>query len=386
VEASNTFWSRDQAAALGELLLGHTQQIGVIYYDDALRITAWNEGAHFMTGWTADDVLGQPTAIMFVPEDRSNRLDVHEANTARVVGVAEDERWHLRKDGSRFWSSGVSLPLRSVAGKPAGFVKIFRDLTHIRTRLKHLENLVQEFEVHRRDKNVFIGTIAHEMRNPLSPLKTAVELLKRSPDSHPHHLQTIRIVDRQIGFLDRLIEDLVDLTRVQTGKLNVVYEVAVLQEVLYEAIHGCEDVAKAKGITIHEVMPPVPIQVEVDPRRLQQVMLNLFNNAIKYTHAGGNIWLTATVDQTHFLCYVKDDGQGIGPELLPQIFDMFTQADSCHGGRGDGLGIGLAIVHEIVALHQGNVEVRSEGDGRGSEFTVRIPRRRPNGPQAEPLS
>jgi PAS domain S-box-containing protein len=386
VEANNTFWREDQAAALGELLLGHAQQIGVIYFDAELRITAWSEGAHSITGWTAGEALGQPTAMMFVPEDRANLLDVHEANTVRIVGVAEDERWHVRKDGSRFWSSGVSLPVPGTNGQPTGFVKIFRDLTHVRTRLKHLENLVQESDLHKLEKNVFIGTIAHEMRNPLSPLKTAAELLKSLPHGHPLHLQTIRIVDRQIGFLDRLIEDLVDLTRVQTGKLNVVYEVAVLQELLYEAIHGCEDAAKAKGITIHEVMPPVPIQVEVDPRRLQQVMLNLFNNAIKYTHAGGNIWLTATVDQTHFLCYVKDDGQGIGPELLPQIFDMFTQADSCHGGRGDGLGIGLAIVHEIVALHQGNVEVRSEGDGRGSEFTVRIPRRRPNGPQAEPLS
>lgn len=384
MEASNTAWSKDQATALGELLLCQAQQIGVIFYDADLRITGWGEGARAITGWTPDEVLGQPTAMTFVPEDRENKLDVHEANTARVVGVAEDERWHLRKDGSRFWSSGVSLPLSGTNGQ-GGFVKVFRDLTHIRTRLKHLENLVQESDVQRQKKNVFIGTIAHEMRNPLSPLKTAVDLLKRSPDANPHRAQTIRIVDRQIGFLDRLVEDLVDLTRVQTGKLNVEYEFAVLQEFLYEAIHSCKDAADAKGITIHEVMPPVPIQVEVDPRRIQQVMLNLLHNAIKYTHAGGNIWLTATVDQTHFLCYVKDDGQGISAELLPQIFDMFTQADNHHAGRGDGLGIGLAVVREIVELHQGNVEVRSEGAGRGSEFTIRIPRRRPHGAEAEPL-
>jgi len=383
--ATGTFWSQEQAGELGELLLHGTQQIGIVFYDDALLMTGWNEGAHVMTGWTAVEVIGQPSAMLFVPEDREARLDLHEANTARVVGVAEDKRWHIRKDGSRFWSSGVSLPFRNSAGETHGFVKIFRDLTHVRTRLKHLENFAQECDVRKHQKNVFIGTIAHEMRNPLSPLKTAAELLRRGPKGDARHRHIAGIIDRQIGFLDRLVEDLVDLTRVEIGKLNITYETFVLQELLYETLHNCREAAQAKGIHVHEVMPPVPIQVEGDARRLQQVMLNLLNNAIKYTHSGGNVWLTATIDQTHFLCYVKDDGQGISPELLPTIFDIFTQADGHQPDRRDGLGIGLALVREIVALHKGNVEVRSEGVGRGSEFTVRVPRRRPHGSAPEPL-
>lgn len=370
-------WNAEQAAAFARLLLGGTNQYGVLFYDSALRVTGWSEGAHVITGWRADEMLGQPFATLFVPEDRAHRLDEHEANTVRVVGVAEDERWHERKDGSRFWSSGVSMGLEADDGKDTRFVKIFRDVTHLRTRMKYLENVQQECSVRQHENNVFIGTIAHEMRNPLSPLKTALELIKRQPGPNPRHGQTIRIMDRQVGFLERLIEDLVDLTRVQTGKMSMAYETAILQELLFEAMHACSAAAESKGTTIRPVMPPVPIAVDVDPRRLLQVIVNLLNNAIKYTPAGGNVWLSATVDQTHFVCYVRDDGFGIGPALLPRIFDMFTQADGSHAERGAGLGIGLSVVKEIVTQHCGTIEVRSEGEGRGSEFTVRMPLRHP---------
>jgi PAS domain S-box-containing protein len=386
VDDMASYWNAEQADAFTRLLLGKTQQFGVIFYDAGLRITGWNQGAHCVTGWTASEVLGQSTALLFVPEDRDNRLHEHEANTVRVLGVGEDERWHMRKDGSRFWSSGVSIALTGDDGKPTAFVKIFRDATHLRSRMKYLENVQHEASVRQHEKNVFIGTIAHEMRNPLAPLKTATELLRRQLGSDQRCVHPLKIMDRQIGFLDRLIEDLLDLTRVQIGKMSIGHETVVLQDLLFEALHGCSSAAEAKGLTVHPLMPPVPLQIEVDARRVLQVLQNLLNNAIKYTHAGGNIWLTASFDQTHFICYVKDDGQGINPELLPRIFDMFTQADNGHAARGDGLGIGLSVVKEIVSLHQGTIEVRSEGVNRGSEFTVRMPQWRPRGSEPEPLT
>jgi PAS domain S-box-containing protein len=372
------FPTDEQANAFTQVILRETQQLGVLFYDEDLSITGWNNGAQFITGWTASEVIGQPTAILFVPEDRQKQLDIHEANLARIVGASEDERWHLRKDNTRYWSSGISLPIKKIGGELCGFIKVFRDATHLRTRIQYLENLVQDGDVQKSEKNVFIGTIAHEMRNPLSPLKIAVELMKRSPDDNARHLHLIGIIDRQISFLDRLVEDLVDLTRVQSGKLSIIYECVVLQECLFEALESCREAAAVKGLVIRDVMPPVPIYVDVDSRRFQQIMLNLLKNAIKYTPAGGNIWLTATVDQTHFLCYVKDDGQGIGDGLLPKIFDVFTQANNPSSSRSDGLGIGLAVVKEIVSLHQGNIEVKSDGDGKGSEFIVRLPLRRPS--------
>lgn len=384
-QGPNSHWSAEQAAAFTELMLRETRQYGIVFYEHDYRISGWNEGAASLTGWSAEEVLGQPTAMLFVPEDRERKLDEHEANTARIVGVAEDERWHMRKDGSRLWSSGVSILMPPRADGLPRFVKIFRDATHLRARMKYLENVLQDCSVQENEKNVFIGTIAHEMRNPLAPLKTGLELMKRMPGGDPRHAQPLKIMERQIGFLERLVEDLVDLTRVQTGKMSIAYERVRLQDCLFEAIDSCRTAAQAKRQTLVPVLPPLPIEVEVDARRLLQVFLNLLGNAVKYTPEGGTVWVTATADQTHFVCNIKDNGQGISPELLPRIFDVFTQAHDPGAGRGAGLGIGLAVVREIVSLHQGTVEVRSEGPGRGSEFLVRIPLRRPHGSEPEPL-
>jgi len=380
---ATSHWTADQAEAFVRLMLGNNRQYGVVFYDAGLRITGWNGAAHAITGWTAAETLGQPLAMLYVPEDRALKLDEHEGNSTRLTGIMEDERWHLRKDGLRYWSSGVSLAMPGKHGEDAGFVKLFRDVTHLRVRMRYLENIQQQLNARQNEQNMFIGTVAHEMRNPLSPLKTALELLKRQLGDEPRHAQPLAIMGRQLGLLERLVEDLVDETRVQCGKMSIAYARVVLQELLFEALDGCRTAAESRGVAIHQLMPPVPIEVEADPRRLLQVVVNLLNNAIKYTHAGGNLWLSATVDQTHFVIKVRDDGQGIAPELLPRIFDMFTQADPGHAERGAGLGIGLSVAKEIVSLHQGTIEVRSEGSGKGSEFKVRIPRWREHGTASE---
>lgn len=385
MEASNGQWSEEQAVELAQLLLRDSRQHGVFYYDFTSHITGWSEGAHFITGWTASEVLGQPTAIFWTPEDNKHQLPEHEIDAIQIVGIAENERWHMRKDGSQFWCSGVGLALRDPTGRHTGYVKIFRDSTNLRARVKYLENVAQECDVRMKDKDVFTGMVAHEMRNPLSPLKTSVELLKRLPADRDRQAGPISVISRQVVFLEKLIEDLIDVTRVQTGKMSISYKRVILQEVLYEALYHCGEAAEAKGLKVHHVMPPVAIHVDVDPQRLLQVILNLLNNAIKYTSNGGGIWLIATVDQTHFLCSIKDNGQGISPDLLPKIFDILTQASNPDAGRGAGLGLGLAVVKEIVSQHQGNVEVRSDGPNKGSEFIIRIPVRRPHGSDPEPF-
>ncbi|MBQ5941671.1 PAS domain-containing sensor histidine kinase [Massilia sp. AB1] len=371
-------WTQRDADAFSELMLVKTRQYGVMFYDTELRITGWNQGAAFITGWTADEVIGKTTAILFVPEDRERKLDEHEAQTAALVGVGEDERWHLRRDGSCFWASGVSVPLhRDENGRVTGFVKIFRDATHLRARTRYLENELKENVSRQAERDVFIGTIAHEMRNPLSPLRSAQQLLQMFSGDAERSRQPLAVIDRQLGFLEKLIEDLVDLTRVQSGKMSIAYEKTHLQVLLSEAIESCRGLAHAQQISFHLSFPAVPIEIEVDSRRINQIFVNLINNAIKYNHPGGDVWLTATADQTHFVCYLKDNGKGIPAEIQPRIFDVFTQAEGTDAQRGAGLGIGLAVVRELVSLHQGTVEVRSEGVGKGSEFIVRIPLRRP---------
>jgi two-component system CheB/CheR fusion protein len=214
-------------------------------------------------------------------------------------------------------------------------------------------------------------------------LKTAVQLMRMQATNPAQLARPLQVMERQLGVLERLVEDLVDITRVNAGKMSIAYERVEYQAMLHEAVDSCVSAAQFKGIVIHRGFPSVPIEVEVDTRRMHQVIVNLLNNAIKFTPHGGHVWVTATVDQTHFICYIKDSGKGIERDLLPKIFDVFTQAESGRADRGAGLGIGLAVVKEIVSLHQGTVEVRSEGPGKGSEFTIRVPLRKPEAEQGQ---
>ncbi len=376
-------WQTSDGDALVDLLLRRSENHGVVFIDPDGRIRGWSHGACALTGFTDAETVGQSSAMLFTPEDRARGLDRHELDTARAVGTAEDERWHLRRDGSRFWSSGITMPLRSATDEVTGFVKIFRDGTHLRARMKYLENVLQEDRETRAQQDLFLGTLAHELRNPLMPLKTAVHLIRTQSGSDSRLEPSLRLMDRQLVFLERLVEDLVDLARVHAGKMRVVYQRVELQRVLNDALEACRGKAAEGGVQLQAVLPPVPLAVEVDPERLNQVVVNLLTNALKFTPAGGQVWLTATADRTHFLVFVRDTGLGIGPDLLPRIFDMFTQAPGADSHRGAGLGIGLALVKEVVSLHQGTVEVRSGGEGKGSEFIVRMPLARPQGSEPE---
>lgn len=375
-------WERSDAEALLTLMMQQLQHFAVVFTDVQGQISGWSEGAHFITGFSADDIIGKHIAMLFTPEDVDRKLDVHEMNSAQLLGAAEDERWHMRKDGSRFWASGVMLPLRR-DGVLQGFVKLFRDATHLRSRMKSLENEVQQFTKERAERNMFLATTAHELRNPLQAMKVAKRLLSQPCDDDRRD-HAVKILDRQLVFAERMVEDLVDMTRVSEGKMSLLYEKCELQSLLLDAIEVSRDAAKAKSISLLPVFPLMPIEVEVDPARTQQVIVNLLNNALKFTPMGGHVSVQANVDQTHFMVLVKDNGIGISAELQPKIFDMFTQAERAGTRRGDGLGIGLALVKEIVTLHQGTSEVRSEGVGKGSEFVVRMPLRRPRGSEPEP--
>jgi two-component system CheB/CheR fusion protein len=201
----------------------------------------------------------------------------------------------------------------------------------------------------------------------------------------PYVSEAVAIVRRQIDLLNRLVEDLIDQARVRAGKLRLEYTQMPLQHMLRDAIAAVAPQAKANGITLRASCPEVALPVEVDEGRLHQVLVNLIGNAIKYTPAGGDVWVTGTADQTHFLVKVRDNGQGIDAELLPKVFDAFTQADDASTARGSGLGLGLALAKQLVTLHQGTIEARSDGPDKGSEFIVRIPLRRPQGETREPL-
>lgn len=371
--------SHDDERALTRMLLVETRTYGVVFLEPAGRIRGWNAGAEFISGFSAADAIGQSASMLFTPEDRERGLDAQELRIAREVGHSEDERWHLRKDGSRVWTSGATTQLRDDAGKITGFVKIFRDATHVRSRLEYVENVLRECTAQQDRSAWFLGSVAHELRNPLSPLKGSLSILKTHAAGMEALQPPLEVMDRQLATLERLVEDLVDMTRVRSGKLSLTYSRVVVQQLVAEVVDSSAAAAHAQGVTLEAVLPSVPLEVEVDAGRLLQVVVNLVNNAIKFTPAGGAIWVSVTADPTHFFILVKDTGKGIGPELMPRVFDAFTQVDDADTHRGAGVGIGLAVVKEIAALHMGTVEVRSEGEGKGSEFIVRIPLRKDHG-------
>jgi two-component system CheB/CheR fusion protein len=374
-------WHIDDATDLSNMLMAGMQQYGVLYIGLDGNVRGWSEGAHAISGFSAADVLGKPAAILFTPEDVARQLHTHELNSAALLGAVEDERWHMRRDGSRFWASGVTMRL-GAAGRHSGYAKLFRDATHLRLRMDALDNEARQMREQRANKDVFLATIAHELRNPLQPMTVATRLLA-APYDQERHEQAVKTLQRQLGFMERLVEDLIDMTRVGQGMLRLEYRAIELQALLRQAADSCNEAAAMKKVALSCVLPEVPIQVEVDPARMTQVVVNLLNNAIKFTPAGGHVTMLGNVDHSHFIVKVQDTGIGIAPHIQPLIFEMFTQAEPFDTQRGDGLGIGLALVRQIVSLHRGTVEVRSEGVGKGSEFFVRIPVAKPL-PTSEP--
>lgn len=383
-------WNETEARALVRALLD-SGEFGVILLAPDGVVRRWSLGACKILGYGESEIVGRPFDTIFTEEDLARGAHLQELRAAREVGISQDERWHVRKDGARVWATGATLPWRAEPDgsqvrlaprgegpiDPDGFVKIVRDATHLRVRIGYLENEVREAMARHAQTALFIGTTAHELRNPLAPLKGSHYLLKSMSAGLPQMQHPLEVIERQIASLERLVEDLVDLTRANAGTLSLAYERVALQDVVAEAQEVCGVAAAAKAIDLQLIVPDTPVHAEVDRDRLRQVFVNLFTNAIKFSNPGGKVWVTLTVEDSHFLLMVRDHGRGIGPELLPRVFDAFTRASAADSRRGAGMGLGLVVVKEIVNAHLGTVEVRSDGEGLGSEFMVRMPLKRP---------
>ncbi|MEW6704862.1 MAG: PAS domain-containing sensor histidine kinase [Pseudomonadota bacterium] len=361
----------------GRLLALWPQQeraYAVLCLDPAGTIVGVSAGTPLVLGWQPQELLGRPAALVFTDEDLQRRLDAHERDVASSVGHAEDDRWHQRKDGTRIWMSGVMTAIREPDGRCIGYVKVLRDRTDLRAQIETLEHRVSALRGALERKDAQFTTLAHELANPLSPLLQACHLLSRADEQQRPRL--LEVIGRQLESLRRLIGDL----RSAVGRDGAPPELAiqrfVLQELLLQVTQACMGEAVARQQQLELLAAEVPIWIDADPARLHQVVLNLVGNAIKYTPAGGRVWIKATVEADDAVIRVEDTGVGIAPEMLPRIFDLFTQdPDSRHLSRG-GLGVGLAVVKNLVDLHGGTVEVRSDGRGKGSHFAVRLPLRR----------
>jgi PAS domain S-box-containing protein len=271
-----------------------------------------------------------------------------------------------RPNGQRLTALAHASPIHNEAGVLIGAVNVLVDITE----RKRAEIALKEAD---RAKNEFLATLAHELRNPLAPIRAAVKILQLQSKPSQISQSALDVIERQTRQMTRLIDDLLDIARITSNKLELRRERIELREVLDAAVETSRPLIEQLGHKLIVKAPPAPIQIDGDMVRLAQVISNLLNNAAKYTERGGRIWLTAARKENYVVIKVRDTGIGIPAEVLPQIFEMFTQVDRSTNGAAGGLGIGLTLVKRLVEMHGGTISAQSPGLGKGSEFVVRVP-------------
>jgi len=464
------------------------QDYAIFMVDADGIVTNWNVGAQHILGYTEAEIVGKDGAKFFTLEDRVKGVPAKELTTAATLGRAEDERWHVRRNGSRFWASGIVTPVRDPTGRLIGFSKVMRDMTE-RNKLTqerdrffalsldmlcivhldgsfqrvnpafqqvlgfseeellamnisqllhpddvsktlseyerlstgepvtHMENRLrtkdetykwvawsyfpvpedglafgvgrdmtelrqihevlrlraQELEDANRVKDEFLATMSHELRTPLTSILGWARLLQSNQLSDKEKERAVQVIQRNAEAQSKLIEDLLDVSRIITGKLKIEFQPVSFASITEGVINSLAPAIDAKQVKLETEIDPAAGPILGDPARLQQIVTNLLSNAIKFTPNGGNIYVCLERRDSHVHLEVRDTGVGIAAEHLPHIFERFRQVDSSNVRAHGGLGLGLAIVDYLARQQGGAVGASSEGLGKGATFTVEFP-------------
>ena len=354
------------------LVMENVKEYAVFMLDPERRVVDWNLGAEHVLGYD-DEILGQPFAVFFPPDDRRDGVPEKELRRAAEVGQASDDRWHVRKDGTYFWALGITTAMRDEHGTLKGFTKVLRDSTERKRFEEQLQERNQALEEADRRKDEFLAMLAHELRNPLAPVLNGLHIIEREGRDNPTIQQTVSMMDRQLRRLVRLVDDLLDVSRITKGKFQLRRKREQLATLITHAVETVRPFLDSRRHQLSVTLPPEAIWLDVDSARIEQVLANLLSNVAKYTEPGGRIWLTVEQEGDRVIIRVKDTGVGIRPDMLNRIFDLFVQADRTIDRALGGLGIGLTLVRKLVEMHGGTVEAFSEGIGKGSDFVVRLP-------------
>ena len=480
------------------LILDNTKDYAFVGTDPDGRITEWEGGANAITGWHLEEAVGMPVAILFTPEDQAAGIPTAELNRARESGRAEDKRWHIRKNGTRFFADGVMIPLRDHSERLCGYAKIFRDATaeqqvaeanaKFRTFFEQgsyfagvmsldgtlieanrlcldacgfvredvigkkfwdcgwwnrstalmemiriateeaaagrqfrretpyfiadgsvrfvdlvlvpvtdnegkvlfiaptgtdvtdrkrieddLRRLAADLSEANRRKTEFLATLAHELRNPLAPIRNGLAVIRLAAHDAAAVSRTRAMMERQVGQMVLLINDLLDIARISSGKVDLRKKRVTLKSVISTAVETSSPLIEQGRHELKIQLFDESFQLDVDPTRIAQVISNLLNNAAKYTPTGGRIELTTLRQAGEVVISIVDNGVGIPAESLPHVFKMFNQVGRNMDHAQGGLGIGLTLVRRLVELHGGTVTATSPGAGKGSTFVIRLP-------------
>jgi PAS domain S-box-containing protein len=354
---------------LFRLLVDSVRDYAIFMLDPSGHVASWNRGAERIKGYVAEEIIGHHFSVFYVDDEvRAGKCE-HELEIAAQVGRFEDEGWRVRKDGSRFWANVVITAMRDSHNALVAFAKVTRDLTE-RKRNEDARAAWLAAEEANQVKDQFLAVLGHELRNPLAPIVTALQLVKLRDDGEAS--REYNIIARQVEQLVHLVDDLLDVSRITSGRVTLDKTRVDVRDVVARAIEATAPVFADKRHRLVVEAPQQPLFVDADHTRLTQVFTNLLANAAKYTEPGGHIVAALRCANDQVEVEIRDDGVGITADLLSSVFDVFVQAQQSPD-RAGGLGLGLAIVRSLVALHGGSVEARSAGAGRGSSFVVRLP-------------
>jgi PAS domain S-box-containing protein len=361
------------------LMIEGVKDYAIFMIDPRGYIESWNMGAEKIKGYKADEIIGKHFSIFYPEEEIQRDKPGYELKVAAEVGRFEDEGWRIRKDGSRFWANVLITALRDKEGTLRGFGKVTRDLTDRKQaeeeRLKLAREQVAraEAEAANRTKDEFLATVSHELRTPLNAIVGWGRMIRNTKMDEKGLAHALDIIERNAKLQAQLIDDLLDVSRIISGKLRLTVMPVELPPVIEAALDVIRPAAEAKNIRLQVMLDANAGLVSGDPDRLQQVIWNLLSNAVKFTQKGGRVQVTLEQLDSHVLITVSDTGKGIGAEFLPYVFDRFRQADSSITRLHGGLGLGLAIVRQLVDLHGGSVQAQSPGEGQGATFSLQLP-------------
>ena len=345
-------------------LVDSVQDYAIFLLTPSGVIATWNVGAQRIKGYTGSEAIGKHFSMFYTTEALDVGWPDEELRRAARDGKLEDEGWRLRKDGSRFWANVIITALRSDNGHLLGYAKVTRDLTQ---RL-HVERLEAEGQ----RISEFIAILSHELRNPLTPIQMATALLAQM-SLPPRGDWCVEVIDRQVAHLRRLVDDLLDVSRISTGKLQIEKTELDFVKLVQDAVESVRLAVETDARRLTIEAPESRLLLSGDAIRLTQVVTNLLNNAAKFTPGAGHVHVAVEGGADNVRLKVSDTGVGMSESLQSRAFDPFVQGAPPPGHPNSGLGIGLALVKSIVTMHGGSVNACSAGTGKGTTVTVTLP-------------
>jgi signal transduction histidine kinase len=367
-DESPEVWGFETSEALQMRLVLQAANAGTWEWNLVKSEVLWSQTLHALAGLPYDNGPKSPDLWINLihPDDRQTTLQQFEVAIQRGQSDFNHEYRIVRADGAVRWVLSQARIVRSAAGEAERAFGINLDITE----RKLAEETLRQAD---RRKDEFLAMLAHELRNPLAAIQNGLTLARIAELTEEQRRWNDDMLDRQVGQLGRLIDDLLDMSRITQHKIDLKLRRAQMQRLLQRSIESTRPQIDDANHTLVVEMSEEPLWVEVDASRMEQIFVNLLTNAAKYTHEGGRLTVRLAREGQRAVVTVADTGIGIAPEMLPRVFDLFTQAEQGLDRSQGGLGIGLTLVRRLVDMHGGAVSAKSEGTGRGSEFTVRLP-------------